>query len=275
MRPTVLVVEDDAATRTLLTVVLTRAGFDVDPVANGSDALLLLSSVQYSAITLDLYMHGTSGHDVLASLARSMPDVLERVILVTAAPPGEVEQLRRAYRSIRAVRKPFDLNELIAKIGEAAPGPPPQRDFTTEFCRRSVLVGAHAGIAVTAPVARKQLDLAASFGYGSGTLEKFLPIDVDAGYPICKSYRFGRKIWLSSLKSDAPDYPLLSSIWEVANAQALVTMPLTSNERTIGAVGWAFREPRAFDNLERVELTAIARFVSEALAGTNAQKEAS
>ena len=273
MRPTLLIVEDDAATRTLLSVLLTRAGFDVDAVADGSEALLLLSGVQYSAITLDLYMHGASGHDVLAALA-SRPEVLARLIVVTAAPPAEVEQLRRTFRGIRAVRKPFDIDDLVAKTKAAAGDFIPPRDLAADFCRRSILVGAHAGIVLTARPAREEFDVTASYGYESGALRRFLPISVNAQYPICKSYRLGQKIWISSVKRATAEYPLLSTIWETTNAQALVTLPLVAHERSIGAVGWSFREPRAFEHREREELASIARSVGDAIGPPAAEKQA-
>src|SRR5512142_2450160 len=143
MRPLLLVVEDDAATRTLLTVVLTRAGFDVDSVATAGDALTLLSAVPYAAMTLDLYLRGTSGHDVLAAIA-GQPEVLQHTVVVSAAPAAEVEDLRRRY-GVAVVRKPFDLHDLVETAKKIA-APPEPRSVAAEFCRRSVALGAKAGI---------------------------------------------------------------------------------------------------------------------------------
>src|SRR5712692_6510111 len=119
MRPAVLVVEDDLATRTLLDVVLTRSGFEVDLVSTGTDVITLLSSVRYSALVFDLYMRGTSGHDLLSLLAAKIPEVLPRVVVVSSAPKQELERVRQLYPTVRALRKPLELIELLGNVTTA------------------------------------------------------------------------------------------------------------------------------------------------------------
>ena len=261
MRPLLLVVEDDAATRTLLTVVLTRAGFEVDSVANASDALTLLSVVPYAAITLDLYLRGTSGHDVLIALAAT-PDLLRRIVVVSAAPAAEVNELRRLY-GITVVRKPFDLSELVT-IAKQVAAPAPPRNLAAEFCRRSICLGAKAGIVFTATPDDGVFHLAANYGYPRGAIDEFLPIEVGAPYPICTTYRSKRDIWMPAINS-GPERPQLSGIWRTAEAQALATLPLSSGERTIGAVGWVFREERPFCDADRMRFGAIADYLARSL----------
>jgi CheY-like chemotaxis protein len=275
MCPTVLVVEDDAATRTLLSVVLTRAGYQVDTVANGTDALTLLSHVGYSAVALDLYIHDTSGHDILASLAATTPDALQHVVIVSAAPVSQIDQLRARYAGVRTVRKPFELQDLVDEIGRAAAQETVIRDFNAEFCRRSVLLGAKSGIILTSLPNGSAFELVTTYGFPPGVLEEFLPIPIDGPYPICKSYRLARDIWISSVTLATNEYPLLSGVWKAAGAKALVTLPVASNGRTIGAVGWAFREPRPFEAEDRVQFGKVASFVSDSLGNSIATSAAS
>ena len=76
MRRSVFVVEDDIATRTLLTVLLNRTGLEVDAIGRGTDTVTLLSAVSYSAVLFDLQLPGASGHDILAHLEANDPETI-------------------------------------------------------------------------------------------------------------------------------------------------------------------------------------------------------
>src|SRR6476661_956399 len=87
MRPSILVVEDDIATRTLLTVLMERSGFEVDAIGSGSDAVTLLSSVPYSTLLFDLQLPGTSGHEILAFLEVNDPEMIPHAVVVSSSSP--------------------------------------------------------------------------------------------------------------------------------------------------------------------------------------------
>jgi CheY-like chemotaxis protein len=110
----VLVVDDDADTRDILTSVLQTRGIGVDTAHDGETALVLLRDNQYSVVLLDLLMPGTDGFRVLEALrAAGLP--LPVVLVVTGAEPG---QLARLDASIihGIVRKPFDPQELAGIV---------------------------------------------------------------------------------------------------------------------------------------------------------------
>jgi CheY-like chemotaxis protein len=275
MRPPVLVVEDDAATRTLLDVVLRRAGFEVDVVPSGSDALPLLTSVRYAAMTFDLYMRGVSGHDLLAFTAANKPELLDRIVVVSSAPAAELAAVRGQYPGVRSLRKPFELDELFAVVTEASQGAGViVRDLHQEFCRRSVLCGAKSGIALTRKSGSQRLEIAVSYGYTPESLERFLPISVDDPYPLATAYRLGRGVWLSSVTAAESQYPLLASVWKAHESHALAAVPLVSAGSPVGAVGWSFREPRGFDDPDRERLLKIAEHLSKELGLSEASRKA-
>jgi CheY-like chemotaxis protein len=113
MKPSLLVIDDDDAVRRLLVAIFGREGFAVTEATNGEDALHLLSSGEYDAITLDLMMPKLGGAEVL----RLLGDQSSRrnIVVLTAAHPRQFEELDR--RRVAAVmRKPFDLDELRAQI---------------------------------------------------------------------------------------------------------------------------------------------------------------
>src|SRR4051794_19590818 len=88
----VLVVEDDAGTRTLFRAVLERHGLIVIPASDGTEALELLADHRFDAIVLDLMMPGTDGAEVLRELTVRSPETLQQIVVVTAL---SVAQLRR------------------------------------------------------------------------------------------------------------------------------------------------------------------------------------
>lgn len=259
MRPAVLVVEDDAATRTLLNVVLTRAGFDVDVIANGSDALPLLTAVDYSALTFDLYMRGLSGHDLLAFVASKRPGLLNRIVVVSSAPAAELATLRDKFPAVRVLRKPFELPDLLGAVSEAASGiEPSARDVAAEFCRRSILCGAKSGVALTPRNDGTHFDIAISFGYSPEMLDRFVPISIDDPYPLTAAYRLRRGVWLSSVTAAEAQYPLLVSVWRDHQSYALAAVPLILENRPVGVAGWSFSEPRPFDANDQKRFWEIA-----------------
>jgi CheY-like chemotaxis protein len=110
-QPVVLCADDDESVRRLCTAALTRAGFAVEQAANGSEALARLRTKKYSAVLLDLVMPGVHGATVLSVLGRDQPEVLPRVILISAAPEAA---LADAYGMVGAVlRKPIKLDALV------------------------------------------------------------------------------------------------------------------------------------------------------------------
>src|SRR5436305_15286258 len=79
----VLLVEDNEATGTLITAILQR-DFHVDTAIDGMDAIERLRTNQYASILLDLRMPQYDGFAVLDFLKANAPDMLRSVLVVTA-----------------------------------------------------------------------------------------------------------------------------------------------------------------------------------------------
>lgn len=114
----VLIVEDDDATRTLLLDYLTQRGLEVEAVRDGVEALHCLSTHCYKVIVLDVMMPLMSGIDVLDSLEAldrdpSLKSIAERprILVITAAPAETVDEsdLRQRSSCVHGLmHKPFD-----------------------------------------------------------------------------------------------------------------------------------------------------------------------
>src|SRR5512142_790012 len=116
-RKQVLVVDDDAAMRSLLGTLLGSHGMSVDFAPDGDTALALIARHTYSVVLLDLLMPGTDGFAVLEKLNEfPSPPV---ILVITGADQSAVASLdpRRIHG---VVRKPFDPDELAALVMECA-----------------------------------------------------------------------------------------------------------------------------------------------------------
>jgi CheY-like chemotaxis protein len=118
MAPTfqVLVVEDDPGTRTLFRAVLERLGLTVTPAADGEEALERLGEQWFDAVVLDLFMHGTDGVTVIRELLSIAPEMLHRVVVVTAASAAYLRGVPELEHVAAVIRKPLDIAELGAEV---------------------------------------------------------------------------------------------------------------------------------------------------------------
>lgn len=105
----VLVVDDDAAIREMLTSVLRRRDLIVDVAAGGREALELLRENIYSVVLLDLLMPGVDGFAVLNELGSTLATPV--VLVITGAERSVIKQLD-PQKIHGVVRKPFDSDDL-------------------------------------------------------------------------------------------------------------------------------------------------------------------
>lgn len=111
----VLVVDDDPAIQQMYSAVLKCNGFNADVAGDGDAALQRLRDLEYDAVVLDLMLPTTNGFEVIRHLKCLNPDVLSRVIVVTAA--SERTLLSFDKNTVRKLlRKPFDVDELLGEI---------------------------------------------------------------------------------------------------------------------------------------------------------------
>jgi two-component system, OmpR family, alkaline phosphatase synthesis response regulator PhoP len=93
MRPRILVVEDDTATRHSLRQILEQEGCDVDEAADGEKAVGAIAQRRYDAIILDIALPRMSGTDVMEYIASTTPEVLASIVVVTGLESHEVRTL--------------------------------------------------------------------------------------------------------------------------------------------------------------------------------------
>ncbi|MFV2144379.1 MULTISPECIES: LytR/AlgR family response regulator transcription factor [Isoptericola] len=117
MRPKALIVDDEAPARAELRFLLEEVGQVqvVGEATNGEEALLLLGSLDYDLVLLDVRMPGGSGLEVAAALRRQ-PDP-PKVIFTTAYPDHAVDAFDLAAADY--LLKPFDADRLRRALERA------------------------------------------------------------------------------------------------------------------------------------------------------------
>ncbi len=113
----VLVVEDDSSIRRLVRMVLEREGYRVDVAADGVEAVLKLGLAEYDVIVLDLMMPNLDGFSFMDTITEADPDRLRRIIVTSAASPAVIRE-RLTGRPFHMLPKPFDIQELAARVRE-------------------------------------------------------------------------------------------------------------------------------------------------------------
>jgi PAS domain S-box-containing protein len=115
VRP-VLVIDDDAVSRHVLSVALAQAEMPHVALASGADALIRIDDIQPCLVLLDLVMPPPDGYEVLKEL-RSRKLTQDIPIVVLTALDAD-EEVARAFDAGADdfVRKPFKPTELVARI---------------------------------------------------------------------------------------------------------------------------------------------------------------
>ena len=111
---TVLVVDDDADTRELLTSVMTGAGARVHAAASADEGLSLAVEVRPDAIVSDIGMPGTDGYSLMRQLTAALGSSAPRArVALTAFARSEDEQRALEAGYHRHFGKPFDPLALV------------------------------------------------------------------------------------------------------------------------------------------------------------------
>lgn len=116
MRPSILLVEDEAALVTLLTYNLEKAGFEVRAALDGEEAITMLAERLPDLVVLDWMLPRLSGLEVCRQIRRGKATARLPVVMLTAK-GEEADKLRGLETGADDfVTKPFSPKELIARI---------------------------------------------------------------------------------------------------------------------------------------------------------------
>jgi DNA-binding response OmpR family regulator len=115
----VLIVDDEPMARTLLRLMLVRAGFEVAEAENGFDALEKIEANAPDLILLDVMMPGMDGFTVCQKV-RERPETAELPILMLSA-KTDVDSINRGLLAgaTKYLTKPISPEELTGHVKDA------------------------------------------------------------------------------------------------------------------------------------------------------------
>ncbi|MCD6291391.1 MAG: response regulator [Anaerolineae bacterium] len=116
MSRTILVVDDDLDTQKLLSLILTKEGFNVLTASSGPEALATVEQTPLDLVILDVMMPDMDGYEVLRRL-RSNPSSSNIPVIMLSAKGGvhdRVNGLRSGADDY--IPKPADPGELVARV---------------------------------------------------------------------------------------------------------------------------------------------------------------
>ena len=116
MKPSILVVEDEASLATLLQYNLDKEGFRVAVATDGEEALLLIDEGAPDLVVLDWMLPKVSGVEVCRRL-RARPETRNLPIILLTARGEETDRIRGLDTGADDyIVKPFSMSELAARI---------------------------------------------------------------------------------------------------------------------------------------------------------------
>lgn len=253
-------VEDDGALCVLMERLLRRRGMSAEVMGRGDLALEAIETGDFDAIILDLMLPGMSGFEILDRLETTRPELLSRIVVLTAVSSATLQDFRFESRIWRLMRKPFDIDQFVDTVLGCtlfhAQWRQPRDEFARWFARRSAAVGAQAGVVALSD--GRALHLRAAFGFQPGFAEAIFPLPMDGHYPICDAIRSRQPVMFASLMRARAEYPILLPIWTAKDAHSIAALPLAHDSTIVGGIGWNFGRSRAFEEPWRDEFLDVA-----------------
>lgn len=117
----VLVADDDLMIRKMVAKVLERDGFAVEEARDGAEVIEKCLHGSYRVILLDLMMPRIDGVKVLDWLRENRPEMIGRVVVMTASTGAPAEQ---AESLCTIIYKPFNVDDLRACVRARAASDP-------------------------------------------------------------------------------------------------------------------------------------------------------
>jgi two-component system, response regulator, stage 0 sporulation protein F len=122
--PTVLIIDDDQATRTALELLLKKKKFGVFLAPDGPTGIRLVGSVSFDTVVIDMFMPGMDGLATIRELIKidpTVPCIAISGYAFTDRRQGAPDFLGMAIKlgATSALQKPFDILDLLEAVDRA------------------------------------------------------------------------------------------------------------------------------------------------------------
>ena len=120
----ILIVDDDAAVSRTLSLILTRAGYQVNTVTSGRKGLELLSNDGYDLVLTDIIMPELDGIEAIRRIRTDHPGL--RIIAMSGG--GQIDKadflhMAEALGADRVIEKPVRSERLLELVGSVMANP--------------------------------------------------------------------------------------------------------------------------------------------------------
>ncbi len=116
-QPSIIVTDDDASIRTVVTQALTRAGYNVTPLSDGESLMQCVAAGEGDLVISDVVLPDANGIELIPQIRNQRPDL--KIIVMSAQTTLMTAVKASEMGAYEYLPKPFDINELI-KITKAA-----------------------------------------------------------------------------------------------------------------------------------------------------------
>ena len=115
----VLIVDDNASMRTLLTALLGGQGYEVvGALEDGNAVMDAVRRHRPRIVCLDYQLPGRNGLDILKDINAEFPDI--DVLFITASEDSTIEQRAADAGAAGFIRKPFSQQQIVAELKDIA-----------------------------------------------------------------------------------------------------------------------------------------------------------
>lgn len=113
-RGKILVVDDDEAVRTLLSDILTDAGYEVSAAQDGAKALRMAKTQSFDLLLTDLVMPDRDGIEVIRGIRSEQPNL--KIIAISGAFGANMLHVAELLGAHASLPKPCDRSQLLATV---------------------------------------------------------------------------------------------------------------------------------------------------------------
>jgi len=111
----ILLVDDEPATRYLVSSVLQNEGFEVAMAIDGAEAVRLVATQRPALVLLDWRLPGRNGGQVAQAIRSHHPDAKFVIITADGRAADKAEQVATSWY----LKKPFQIDDLIRVVRSA------------------------------------------------------------------------------------------------------------------------------------------------------------
>jgi DNA-binding response OmpR family regulator len=118
MSKKILIVEDDRPLANLLSLSLSKVGYETAVSYNGNDALKKLKNILFDLIIIDVMLPDISGWELLRNIKQIAE--LEKIPVLMCTEKNLVKDVEQALSlgAVGYIIKPFEIERVIKKVGD-------------------------------------------------------------------------------------------------------------------------------------------------------------